>query len=311
MLLGACVPAFWLTRSSPDLPVDGPEQQVDAGPVELPSSIALPPSFRWQHAGTLEQLRPYAGLMPSGTELSDFTFVSAPCRIQVPLGRAPVPSGQCPDLEGPHDVGDRAQLVPLTFRLFGRDLVDGVWPVEGLGPEGWKPGETDLQGLGDLLAIPQAQRALEVESLRAVAGTEGDWLGIELTVKEAPVADFGRWQLTMRYGKDPNYGRQVLSWGDGQRLLWALRLNGGGFGIEMTAQRIRLVLVTGADWEPRLSELLARLPSADGPFPVPGHEGLSVRLAANGLRLEREESPLPTRAVLGQLRSVLQRWSSP
>jgi len=177
--------------------------------------------------------------------------------------------------------------------------------------DGWKPNIEDLGGLRALLAIPPAEQDMAIESVRVVAGEKGDWLGFELTVKEAPIAAFGRWQLAMRYGKDPNYGRDVLSWGDGQRLLWALRLTAGGFGMEMTQKRIRLVLVSGADWEPRLSELLRELPAENGPLPVPGQQGLRVRVTETGLRLETEKSPLPTRGMLGQLRGALRRWSAP
>ena len=311
-LLSIGVSACWFVRKAPTpTPAVVVDQASDAGLIELPETVPLPAAFEWQHAGTLEDLRPFAHLMPQGTELTDFTFVGRSCHVQVTLGKPVRSSGDCPPLTVSADGGEKAWVAALKPRLFHRDLKAGIWPVDGWSEEGWVANAEDLAGLRALLAIPQAGGDVEIQSLRVVAGKQGDWLALELKVKEAPIAAFSRWQLTMRYGKNPNYGRDVLSWGDGQRLLWALRLNNGGFGMEMMPQRIRLVLISGKEWEPRLSELLKELPKTRGLVPVPGYDGLSAELADNGLRFVPEKSPLPTRALLGQLRSALRPWSTP
>ncbi|MEC7751507.1 MAG: hypothetical protein VX405_08390 [Myxococcota bacterium] len=310
--LGACVPALWMARQAPEsATVIPPVVSADAAVKSLPVVVDLPTDFEWQHAGTLEELTPFVHLMPEGTALSDFTFVGATCRIQVAPGNAPKPVGDCPEFSAGHDGGRSHHSVPLQARLFGRDLKAGVWPVLGLGSEHWTLTQNDLVGLKNLLDLPVGLGDVPVRSLRAVAGPQGHWIGLELKMESTPIAQFSRWQLAMRYGSDPTYGRDVLSWGDGQRLLWVVRLPGGGFGMEMMPQRLRFVLISGSDWEARLSELLRALPSTQGSFPVPGYEGLSVTVIPEGLQMVPEESPLPTRALLGQLRGVLKRWSSP
>ena len=104
-----------------------------------------------------------------------------------------------------------------------------------------------------------------------------------MKMESTPIAQFSRWQLAMRYGSDPTYGRDVLSWGDGQRLLWVVRLPGGGFGMEMMPQRLRVVLISGSDWSLDSANCFERCLRLKGSFPVPGYEGLSVTVIPEGI----------------------------
>ena len=221
------------------------------------------------------------------------------------VGPAILPLRPCPEAapKGPQ------KTLKLAFHRFGVPLVDGVVPLE-------RAEKTDallinrawLIALFEPIGLPLVATSDPVP-LRVFTTDEGRGFALEMPLTEDVLAALGRFDLMRRYGGFADYVSDVRAWGDGKKFQWMLRLDGGGVGLRLVGQTLRLAVQSGPKWQETLDGVLRATTTKAVRLPLVQVDGLAVEVDPSGhLRPMAIEKALPATQLLRQLAARLKRW---
>ena len=196
----------------------------DAGPAPEVKTVKVPQGFALHHMGEGKDLRRIVGqldpdLLAKWTQGSLVTLSrgSESCAY-LRLGTKLTTLKACAADEAP-DAGPWVTL-PLEPHRFGRPLVDGVVPFDGLQAEGRVavPRALLMRYL-EPVGLPLVETADVVDVV--VSGTpDGSGLCLAFELKDDVLGPLGRFDLTRRYGGFADYVHSVRAWGDGKHFQW-------------------------------------------------------------------------------------------